>query len=151
MQRKLISAIAVLTAAAAISYQAIADTTPEDAVDYRQAVMTSFRGHISASSMIVRGLVENDGHLVGHAQGIAASAAELDRIFPAGSNVGESEALPAIWEDADGFARAVANMQAAATAFVEAAEGGNAEAIGAAFRNLGMGCRGCHDNYRVEH
>jgi cytochrome c556 len=151
MQRKLTAAIAALAATAAISFQAIADTTPEDALDYRKAVMTSFRGHIGASSMIVRGLVENDGHLAGHAAGIAAGAAELDRIFPAGSNVGESEALPAIWDDAEGFATAVDNMQAAAAAFVEAAESGDAEAIGAAFRNVGMGCRGCHDNYRVEH
>ena len=150
MHRKLTAAIAALTVTAALSYQALAQTTPEDALDYRKAVMTSLRGHIGASSMIARGLVENDGHLVGHAQGIAAGAAELARIFPAGSNVGESEALPAIWEDAEGFAEAVASMQTAADAFVEAAQSGDAAAIGAAFRNVGMGCRGCHDNYRVQ-
>ncbi len=150
MQRNYIAAIAALTATAALSFQALADTTAEDALDYRKAVMTALRGHIGASSMIARGLVENDGHLVGHARGLAAGAAELSRIFPEGSNVGESEALPAIWEDAEGFAEAVANMQTAADAFVEAAESGDAEAIGAAFRNVGMGCRGCHDNYRQQ-
>ncbi len=150
MQRNYIAAIAALTATAALSFQALADTTAEDALDYRKAVMTALRGHIGASSMIARGLVDNDGHLVGHARGLAAGAAELNRIFPAGSNVGESGALPAIWEDAEGFAEAVANMQAAAEAFVEAAESGDAEAIGAAFRNVGMGCRGCHDNYRQQ-
>lgn len=150
MQRNYTAAIAALTATAALSFQALADTTPEDALDYRKAVMTALRGHIGASSMIARGLVENDGHLVGHARGLAAGAAELSRIFPEGSNVGESEALPAIWEDAEGFAEAIANMQTAADAFVEAAESGDAEAIGAAFRNVGMGCRGCHDNYRLQ-
>ena len=30
------------------------------------------------------------------------------------------------------------------------AESGDSEAIGAAFRNVGMSCRGCHDNYRVQ-
>ena len=115
MHRKLTAAIAALTVTAALSFQALAQTSPEDALDYRKAVMTSLRGHIGASSMIARGLIDNDGHLVGHAQGIAAAAAELDRIFPEGSNVGESEALPAIWEDAEGFAEAVANMQAAAS------------------------------------
>ena len=45
---------------------------------------------------------------------------------------------------------AAASMQAAADAFVEAAESGDEAAIGAAFRNVGMGCRGCHDNYRVQ-
>ena len=45
---------------------------------------------------------------------------------------------------------AIAAMTEATAAFVEAAEGGDGEAIGAAFRNVGMSCRGCHDNYRVK-
>ena len=49
MHRKLTAAIAALTVTAALSYQALAQTTPEDALDYRKAVMTSLRGHIGAS------------------------------------------------------------------------------------------------------
>ncbi|MDP6993090.1 MAG: cytochrome c [Woeseiaceae bacterium] len=148
MQRKIIAAVAALTAT--LSCTAIAQTTPEDAYDYRVAVMTALRGHIGAASMIARGLVSNDGHLVGHAKGLNSTANELHRVFQEGSAVGESEALPAIWEDADGFAAAIAAMTEATTAFVEAAEGGDGEAIGAAFRNVGMSCRGCHDDYRVQ-
>ena len=150
MLRKTLSAVIALAFSSVFAFQALGQTSPEDALDYRKAVMTALRGHIGASSMIARGLIENEGQLVAHAQGIAAASAELGRIFPAGSNVGESEALPAIWDDAEGFAEAVANMQSAANAFVEAAESGDAAAIGAAFRNVGMGCRGCHDNYRVQ-
>jgi cytochrome c556 len=101
--------------------------------------------------MIARGLVENDGHLLGHAQGLATGVKELDRIFPAGSNVGESEALPLIWEEPDAFAEAIAKAQETTAAFVAAAESGDKEAIGEAFRNVGISCRGCHDRYRVEH
>lgn len=151
MLRKTTGAAVALAISSFFAFQALADTTPEDALDYRKAVMTSLRGHIGASSMIARGLVENDGHLVGHAEGLATGAAELHRIFPEGSNVGESEALPAIWEDAEGFAAAIAKMEEATAAFVEAAKSGDQEAIGGAFRNVGMSCRGCHDNYRVEH
>jgi len=147
MQRKKIAAVAAFTAT--LSLTAFAQTTPEDAMDYRISVMTALRGHIGAASMIARGLIENDGHLLGHAQGLNSAANELHRVFPEGSNVGESEALPVIWEDAEGFAAAIAKMQEATAAFVEAAEGGDGEAIGAAFRNVGMSCRGCHDNYRV--
>lgn len=149
MQRKLTAAIAALTATAALSFQALADTTPEDALDYRISVMTALRGHVGASSMIARGIIEDGGHLVSHAKGLAAGAAELSRLFPEGSNVGESEALPVIWEDREAFAEAIANLEEATTAFVAAAESGDAEAIGAAFRNVGMGCRGCHDRFRV--
>jgi cytochrome c556 len=149
MQRKFFSAIAALAVSSTLSIYAFADTTPEDAADYRSAVMTSLRGHIGAASMIARGLVENDGHLVSHAQGLANAANELSRIFPKGSNVGESEALPVIWEEPEAFAEAIAKMQQATAAFVTAAESGDEEAIGAAFRNVGMSCRGCHDRFRV--
>jgi cytochrome c556 len=150
MHLRAISATIALAISSVLSYAAFADTTPEDALDYRKAVMTALRGHIGASSMIARGLVEDDGHLVGHARGLHSGAQELSRVFQEGSNVGESEALPLIWEDASGFAEAIAKLEEATAAFVAAAESGDSEAIGAAFRNVGMGCRGCHDRYRVQ-
>ena len=148
MQQKTIGAIVAL-AISIISFQAFAETTAEDAADYRSAVMTALRGHIGAASMIARGLVPNDGHLVGHAKGLANGAKELSRVFQEGSNVGESEALPIIWEEPEAFAEAIAKAEEATAAFVAAAESGDEEAIGAAFRNVGMSCRGCHDRYRV--
>lgn len=151
MQRTTIGAVTALVISSVFSVHAIADSTPEDAADYRLAVMTALRGHIGAASMIARGLVEDDGHLVGHAQGLATGVKELDRVFPAGSNVGESEALPVIWEEPEAFAEAIANAQEATAAFLAAAESGDEEAISAAFRNVGTACRGCHDRYRVQH
>jgi cytochrome c556 len=150
MQRKLTGAIAALAITAVVSIPALADTSPEDALDYRKAVMTAMRGHIGAASMIARGLVDDDGHLVGHARGLADGAREMERIFQEGSNVGESEALPLIWEEPEAFAEAVSKLQEATAAFLAAAESGDGEAIGAAFRNVGMSCRGCHDRYRVQ-
>ena len=149
MQKKTTAVLAALAVTSVASFQAFADTSPEDAAKYRQAVMTSMGGHIGAASMIARGLVEDDGHLVKHAEGLANGADELDRLFQEGSNVGESEALPIIWEEPEAFAEAIAKAQEATAAFVAAAEGGDKEAIGAAFRNVGMSCRGCHDKFRV--
>jgi cytochrome c556 len=151
MQKNTKAMLAAFAVTSMLSLQAIADTTPEDAADYRKAVMTALRGHIGAASMIVRGLVDDDGHLVSHAQGLADGARELGRVFQEGSNVGESEALPIIWEEPEAFAAAVAKTEEATAAFLAAAESGDEEAIGAAFRNVGMSCRGCHDNYRVAH
>lgn len=151
MQKKISAVLAALTVTTAVSFRAFADTSPDDAADYRKAVMTSMGGHMGAASMIVRGLVDDDGHLVKHAAGLANGTQELDRIFQEGSDVEESEALPLIWEEPEAFAEAISKAQEAAAAFVAAADGGDQEAIGAAFRKLGMSCRGCHDNYRVEH
>ena len=151
MQLKIRVALVALAVSTIVSIPVLAEPTAEDALDYRKAVMTALRGHIGASSMIARGLVDDEGHLVGHAEGLASGAKELHRVFPEGSNVGESEALPAIWQQPDAFAAAIAKAEEATAAFVAAAKSGDREAIGAAFRNVGMSCRGCHDNYRVAH
>jgi len=143
-----------LTAAAftlGFSLHALADASPEDSADYREAIMNTLRGHLVASSMIIRGLVEDRGQIADHARGLASTASELPHLFPAGSNVGESEALPVIWEDPEGFMAAIENANSAIKAFVAAADSGDKEAIGAAFREVGGGCRGCHDKYRVAH
>ena len=138
-----------MAALVAATWQASADTAPEDAKDYRTAVMTSLRGHVAAASMHVRGLVEDkNGFLEKHAEGLANGAAELRHVFPEGSNVGESEALPAIWEEQAEFAQALEKAERTTAAFRDTVADGDADAIGAAFREVGMACRGCHDRFR---
>lgn len=150
MQRKLL--VTILTAGIlGMSFYAFGDTTPEDAADYRIATMTALRGHVFAASLISRGLVEDQGYLVNHAQGMVNGVAELHRVFPDGSLVGESEALPVIWEKPEEFAAAIEKAIEATAAFAEVAGSGDMEVIDAAFRNVGLACRGCHDNFRVEH
>ena len=151
MYRKMIGSVTAVAVTLGISIHAAADTTPEDALDYRIAIMTALRGHLVAASMSVRGLVDDKGHIVNHAQGIANTTMELGNIFPEGSNVGESEALPVIWEEQEEFRVAIMKVQDASAEFLEAVEDGDAEAIGGAFRNLGGACRGCHDQFRVAH
>ena len=149
MYRKLTGFLTAIALTAGISLQASADTTPEDAYDYRSAIMESLRGHIRAASMLGRGLVDDNGQLVNHARGLANGISEFDHIFQEGSNVGDSEALPVIWQEPDEFAAAIAKAKEASAEFVAAAESGDAERIGGAFRGLGGACRGCHDRFRV--
>ena len=151
MQSKQYRTIALCAAAvtlAGYSFSASAETSPQDAADYRVAVMTTLKGHIGAASMHVRGLVEGPEFLVKHAQGLANGASELDRLFPAGSNVEGSNSLPLIWEEPDEFATAIANLVSATDKLVQAAEGGDPAEIGAAFREVGGSCKGCHDTFR---
>ncbi len=133
-----------------LSFSAIAETTAEDALDYRKAVMTTLKGHLLAASMIVRGLADDDGYLVEHARGLANSAGEIHRVFQPGSAVGDSEALPVIWEQPEKFKAALQKAADAAENFHRvAASGADKAALGAAFKEVGMSCRGCHDDFRV--
>lgn len=140
--------IAIL-ATSACSLFAIAETTSQDASDYRKSVMTSLKGHIGASSMHVRSLVEGPEFLIKHAAGLANGVSEIERLFPSGSNVEGSDALPIIWEQPEQFAAAIEKAVAATSKFVEATESGDKEAIAVAFRDVGGSCRGCHDTFRV--
>lgn len=151
MQRKILSMVIASVVTLGVSVQVTAETTPEDAKGYRTSVMTALKGHIGASSMTVRGLVDDHGQLVGHAAGLASTAAELPHIFQEGSAVDESEALPAIWDEPEKFAAAIAKIQDTTAAFVVAVEGGDKATIDGAFRDVGMSCRGCHDDFRVAH
>lgn len=140
--------VAIL-AASVYSVLTIAETTSQDASDYRKSVMTTLKGHIGASSMHVRGLVDGKEFLVKHAQGLENGASELATLFPAGSNVEGSDALPVIWEKPEEFNAAIEKLIAATQKFTTAAESGDKEAIATAFRDVGGSCRGCHDTFRV--
>jgi cytochrome c556 len=148
MPRATITAAAVAAALFGDATSAVADTAPEDAKDYRTAVMTSLRGHVAAASMHVRGLVDGREFLQKHADGLANGASELRYLFPEGSAVDDSEALPVIWEEPDDFAEAVEKAEQATAAFRESVASGDTDAIQSAFREVGMACRGCHDRFR---
>ncbi|WP_293608939.1 cytochrome c [Ponticaulis sp.] len=84
---------------------------------------------------------------------IAGHAATMGDWFPAGSGPEagvETEALPTIWENPEGFAEAVSNFQTAAVAFQAAAASGDMTATGGALRSLGGTCGACHDDFRVD-
>jgi cytochrome c556 len=148
MQTRLTGRLVILVAACGLTSPIFADTTAEDAKDYRISIMTT---HIGATSMTVRGLVDDHGQLAAHAEGLANGIAELQYVFQEGSNVDDSEALPVIWEQPEKFAAAIKKAGDATVAFKEAVGSGDSKAIGAAFRNVGMSCRGCHDDFRVAH
>ncbi len=150
MRLKTTGAVFALVVTLGLSAQVMADTTAEDAMKYRQAIMTALRGHIGAASMTVRGLVDDNGQLAGHAAGLVSGTSELHNIFQEGSAVNDSEALPAIWDEPEKFSAAIKNSQEATVAFQKAVAGGDGEAIGAAFRTMGKACGGCHDDFRLD-
>lgn len=62
----------------------------------------------------------------------------------------ETEALPSVWSDPEGFAAAVEQFKSAAVELNAAAQAGDLEAVAAAARPTGASCKNCHDNYRIE-
>ncbi len=151
MRRFIISTITTATLVLGYSIHVAAETSAEDAFKYRQYIMTALKGHAGAVSTQTRGLAGDSDYVSNHAKAIAGLGTELHTIFAEGSNVEDSEALPVIWEEPEEFAAAVAKAEEAMTALGVVADGGDMQAIGAAFMNVGKACKGCHERFRVEH
>lgn len=109
----------------------------------------------------------NLGQIGGMAQGrrpydagvAATAAANLDALaqvdirpmFPAGTDdmsIDHTRALPAIWDNPEGFVQRIDALRAA-TATMRDAAGVDLASLQAAMRPLGAACGGCHQTFRT--
>jgi cytochrome c556 len=121
----------------------IASMSPEQMVERRQEIMRE------------NGRTLRD--LATMAPADAAAAAEtmiqnftdLPVLFAEGTIVGDSRALPLIWEEKEAFDAIFADAKEHATAITAAAQAGDTAAIAAEAREIGGYCGQCHDKYRA--
>lgn len=138
--------ITAVLAVSAFTPAAMADDAGE--IKYRQSIMKSMGGHMGAIAGILKQETGNNAHLQMHSEAIMTLANITGTIFPKGSDFGETEALPAIWEKPADFAAAVKMLQDAANTLGAATMSGDMAATGAAFGGLGKACKNCHENFR---
>ncbi|HRP79898.1 MAG TPA: cytochrome c, partial [Aquamicrobium sp.] len=79
----------------------------------------------------------------------AEGGADIDALWPEGSDTGDTKAAPAIWENFDAF-KAESEKYAQAVAAAVAAAPQDLAAFQAAFGPVGASCGSCHENYRNE-
>ncbi|MFP9136896.1 c-type cytochrome [Devosia sp. XGJD_8] len=138
-----IAGLMTLGVVAAVAQDAfVPPATAEEALAARKALMREDGA-----------LLRSAGNLSG-AEAVAAMQTLLDNythipdLFPEGSIVGDSEALPAIWENWEDFVAIVETGKQAATDGLAAAEAGDATAYAAAVQALGATCGACHQQFR---
>ena len=126
----------------------------EAAVETRQAVFELLYFNLRPIAGMARGSVEFDAALAErNARRIAALAPMIPDLFAAMDTRAfdvETEALPVIWEDMDGFASKAQDLVDAANTFAATAAGGDKMATTAGVRGLGGACGNCHDAFRVD-
>ena len=143
--RKLILAISALAlATSAVLADPIAD---------RKALMKERGKAVGGLVQMVKGeerLRRGDG--AGRADGAATTTPQkidVDALFPAGSESGDTKASPKIWEDMAGFQAAVDKFKADTAAAVAAAAAGSRGAEGATSARS-ANCGACHQTFRIE-
>ena len=120
----------------------VAPATPEEAVTLRKQLMKEDGG-------ILRGAASLTGpEAVAAMQTLKDNYSHIPALFPEGSIVGDSEALPAIWENWDAFVAIAKTGEDASAAGLAAAEAGDAAGYAAALQAIGGTCGTCHQQFR---
>jgi cytochrome c556 len=79
---------------------------------------------------------------------LARWARTLPSLFPAGTDLPNSKALPAVWSDRAGFEARATAYATAATALAEAAQSGDRAVFLTRWAAVRQTCSDCHDTYR---
>ena len=149
MRKIWLSASTALVAVVALGAAGTTLANDEGAMKHRQSVMKAVGGHMGAMTGIVKNEVGFKEDLKSHAMAMQDLAKISAKAFPKGSNVGQSAALPAIWEKPDDFSKTVVAFQAEAAKLVDAANKGDMQAFAAQLSSMGQnGCKPCHDGFR---
>jgi len=83
-------------------------------------------------------------------EAMSAWAKQIPSVFPPGTDKGNTKALPAIWSDSAGYAKAAAALGTAADKLTVAAKANDKDAFAAAFKEVGTACGDCHKTYRAK-
>jgi len=143
-----IAAAATLTSlGAAAQFQ-----KPEDAIKYRQSVMTVMGNHLGRVAAMVQGRVPFDAKVAADNAAIVVTMSKLPWVaFGDGTDKGmPTRAKPDIWKEAAKFKDLQTKMMADAEKFEAAAKTGSLDNIKAALGPLGRACKSCHDDFRNE-
>ena len=150
MKRLLLTATAVAGLLAALP-AAAQFQKPEDAIKYRQSVLTVMANHFGRIAAMAQGKAPFDAKAAADNAEIATFMSKLPYAgFVDGSDKGDTKAEPKIWAEKDKFNAAATTMQEAMAKLNVAAKGGNLDAIKAAVGDTGKACKACHDSYRKE-
>lgn len=143
---------ALVLAAAALSTPAMAQfQKPEDAIKYRKASFTVMAAHFGRIGAMANGRVPFDAKVAADNAAIVETMSKLPwAAFGAGTDKGDTRALPVVWSEAGKFKEGADKMQAEVSKLAAAARTGNLESVKAAFGAAGQTCKACHDDFRKE-
>jgi cytochrome c556 len=122
----------------------VAPATPEEAVEMRQATMKENGGTLRTAGEL------SGEEAVAAMQTLLDNYTHIPEMFPEDSIVGDSKALPAIWESWEEFNAIVETGRAAAESGLAAAQAGDAAAYGEAVKTIGGTCGQCHQQFRAQ-
>ena len=148
MKTLFVAVIGALAAGAMVGGTTIA-LAQADVIKQRQ----ENRKETAATMRAIKGVIDAKGDvktIVPQAAKLKTLEVVFDKMFPAGSDKGDTKALPTVWSDMAGFMTASKNADAAYDKLAAAAGSGDLAAVTAAFGETGKACGACHEKFRAK-
>ncbi len=125
---------------------------PEDAIKYRQSVMTVMANHFGRIGAMAQGRVPFDAKVAADNAPIVATMSQLPwAAFGEGTDKGRpTRAKPEIWSQNAKFKDFAQKLQAEVGKLDAAAKSGSFDAVKAAVGSVGGACKSCHDDFQAE-
>jgi cytochrome c556 len=149
MRKTLVAALIGVLATGAMVGGATIALAQADVIKDRQ----ENRKQTAAAMRAIKGVIDAKGATTGaveQAAKLKTLEAAFVKMFPAGSDKGDTKALPAVWTDMAGFEAASKNAEAAFDKLATAAGSGDMAALTAAFGDAGKACGACHEKFRAK-
>lgn len=121
---------------------------PEDVIKYRRNMMKAIGAHMAAAGAIIQDKVDYKSQLPEHANAVQLLTRDIPGLFPKDSDFGDTRAKDEVWSNRAEFEKRANTVKLRTAAFAKAVKGGNPQAIAAGFKQLGEGCKSCHDDFR---
>lgn len=152
MKRVVIVALVLAAVALGIVIARNRPSADQQALDFRQALMTVIDGVSAPLFSMRRGQQPYDEALVSRrAMQLATLSGMLEEAFARDTRAAhlQSAALPYIWSDSSAFAAAVRHMQQATTALQQSVDAHDRAQVEHATRALEAACAQCHRQFRA--
>lgn len=153
MKRQLmIAACAALPLCVALSSQAQPQPRPEQAIKYRQSVMTLMGSHFGRLGGMAQGRIPFDATVAAENAQLVAMLSKLPfNSFGPGTDKGlPHRAKPEVWSESAKFKEAAEAFQAEIPKLEAAGKSGDLAQIKAAVGAVGKTCKACHDSFQAE-
>jgi len=137
-------------ACAAFAASALAHSPEEDAVEYRQGLMTVIGWNFGPLGAMVKGKKPFDASAFAlHAERIAYLSDQVVEGFPKGSDkAAHTDAKAALWANFDDFSDKAKAFNTESRALAEVARSKDEAKMKAQFKKVAEACKACHEKYK---
>lgn len=123
---------------------------PEDAIRYRQAVMTVIGQHFGRIAAVVKGQPPYNTNEVEHNAMVLRTLSDLawEAVMVPGSDKGDTTLNSSAMKERDKFMAVAQQFESAVQKLEQTAKNGDIEAVNMQFGEVAKSCKACHSTYR---